>query len=206
MARTPKNVQANPHVTSPAVVDPSAGLVTEPSGQSAAALPDPVDAPLEGEEQKLAEDAADAAGIGSAHGDEPTHAIATLVEEVHEAELHPDPELAGLMAREIELRAKLSQLGDPLARRRELDAAIEAEIASFKAAQKAHAERLGRLRQAKNDEFEPGQNALEAIEHINTELASIDAKGQARAALLAAQAAVAHVVTGTTAALAGDSA
>lgn len=182
--------------------DPSADLTAQATEDGAAALPDPVDAPLEGEEQKLAEDAADAAGIGSAHGDS-SDALAPIVETVHEHELHPDPELASLIAKEIELRATLEQLGDPLARRRELDAAIEAEVASFKDQQKAHAQRLGRLRQTKNDEFEKGQQALESIQHINTQLADIEAKGQARAALLAAQVSAAPLMKATPAALAG---
>ena len=140
------------------------------------------------------QDAADAAGIGSAHGDS-SDALAPLVETVHEHELHPDPEMASLIAEEIELRATLEQLGDPLARRRELDAAIEAEIASFKDQQKAHAQRLGQLRQSKNDEFWPGQKALEEIDNTRAKIEKNKVDQQHRTAAMAEAAALALAST-----------
>lgn len=215
MARTPKNVQANTHVTSPAAaaVDPSADLVTEPSGQSAAELPQPVDAPVEGDEQKLAEDAADAAGIGSAHGDQPTD----LIVEAADPESAADPisaaefeiQLAGepvdpIQAERLQLELRLAELGDPLERRRQLARKIEEEIEDHKHEEKAHAKRLGALRYELQLEAERGQAELEEIRLANIRLDQLKVLAEQKAAAIAEAARLAP--TASTAAPTGDSA
>jgi hypothetical protein len=213
MARTPKNVQANPHVTSPAAVDPSADLATEASGQSAAALPDPVDAPLEGEEHKLAEDAADAAGIGSAHGGEPTDpasdAAPDVVDEVRtlDVQILSIAEPAGEVMDEIhterlKLELRLDELGDPIARRRVLAQKIEDEIEDHKHEEKAHTKRLGALRYELKLEEERGQDQLEEIRLANIRLDQLKVLAEQKAAAIAEAARLAATAP---ARIAGDS-
>jgi hypothetical protein len=175
MARTPKNVQANPHVTSPAVVDLSVDLETEPSGQSVAGLPDPVDAPLEGEEHKLAEDAADAAGIGSAHGDS-SDASVSLVEMVHVDELHPDE------AELLELGIKLAELGDPEQERREAAARTNAIREQMKQYEQGFRKSLSAAQDEERAAFQRSLDLGPKIAQLKADIQKVQARIESAAA------------------------
>ena len=163
--------------------DPSADLTAQAPENGAAALPDPVDAPLQGEEQKLAEDAADAAEFDIQLAGEPA-----------------DP----IQAERLKLELRLDELGDPLARRRELAKKIEDEIEDHKHEEKAHAKRLGALRYELKLEAERGQDELEEIRLANIRLDQLKVLAEQKAALEAQSSA--EAARSAPARIAGDSA
>ena len=163
--------------------DPSADLTAQAPENGAAELPGPVDASLEGEEQKLA---ADAAEFDIQLAGEPA-----------------DP----IQAERLKLELRLDELGDPLARRRELAKKIEDEIEDHKHEEKAHAKRLGALRYELQLEADRGQDELEEIRLANIRLDQLKVLAEQKAALEAQSSAEAARMAATAPArIAGDSA
>jgi len=93
-------------------------------------------------------------------------------------DLGADPATLLILSESFSLRQRLHAIGDPLARRRELDVLVVAEIATFKNQEAAHKVRLGTLLQTRRDEFLPSQQALEDIEQINARLQQLAAQAR----------------------------
>jgi hypothetical protein len=155
--------------------DPSADSTAQAPEDGAAALPDPVDAPLEGEEQKLAEDAADAAGIGSAHGDS-SDALAPLVETVHVDELCPDE------AELLELGIKLAELGDPEQERREAAARTNAIREQMKQYEQEFRRSLSAAQDAERAAFQRSFDLGPKIAQLKADIQKVQARIESAAA------------------------
>jgi hypothetical protein len=122
-----------------------------------------------------AEDAADAAGIGSAHGDS-SDALAPIVETVHEHELHPDE------AELLELGIKLAELGDPEQERREAAARTNAIREQMKQYEQGFRKSLSAAQDEERAAFQRSLELGPKIAQLKADIQKVQARIESAAA------------------------